>query len=180
MNKLWTPGMSLADYAALWEDMEPHWGQLVGLAMKCKNGTIIECGVRGGVSTWAFLKGLGPQGQLHSVDIDRNVRGMVPADVAEDPRWNLTIGDSKEYLAKVAPKADLVFIDTSHTYLDTAQELWLAMHLAPTIVLHDYLAEDYPGVAKAVHERMRQMRTTNGEPVLTVMPSQWGLAILTR
>ena len=172
--------MSLADYAALWEDMEPHWGQLMGLAMKCRNGTIVECGVRGGVSTWSFLKSLGPDGNLFSVDIDPNVRDMVPPEVAQDPRWYLTIMDSKEYLAKHAPKADLVFIDTSHEYLDTAQELWLAMRLAPVVVLHDYLAEDYPGVARAVHERMRQTHTTNGEPTLTVMPSKWGLAILTR
>ena len=178
MSKLWQPGTTLGDYASAWKDMEPHWAQLVGLAMKCPTGVIVECGVRGGVSTWAFLKGLGPSGRLYSVDIDPTVRVQVPPEVNSDLRWQLNIGDSIDYLQDLAPKADLVFIDTDHTYTTTKAELLLAMRLAPVVVLHDYLALDYPGVARAVHEVMRTMDTDNGEPSLTVMPSEWGLAIL--
>lgn len=177
-DKVWRPGMSLGEYAALWEDMEPHWAQLVGLAMKCPRGRIVEFGTRGGVSTWAFLQGLGHWGELTSVDIDPTVKMQVPPLVDEDPRWRLYTGDSLKL--EIPPGSiDMLFIDTDHTYKQTKAELELGIAAeVPVIVLHDYLAPDYPGVHEAVHEVLRPMRTTNGEPALTVMPSAWGLAIL--
>ena len=50
------PDITLEEYAASWIDMAPHVGQLRELA-KGKD-TIVEFGVRGGVSTWAMLDGM--------------------------------------------------------------------------------------------------------------------------
>src|SRR5688500_20262545 len=69
-------------------DMAPHYQTLIRLARDCH--TIIEWGVRGGVSTWAFLDGLPADGVLVSVDI---VDCVVPRRVSEDPRWTFLVGD---------------------------------------------------------------------------------------
>jgi predicted O-methyltransferase YrrM len=120
-------------------DMAPHIATLTTLARECK--VIVEWGVRGGVSTWAFLDGLPADGTLTSVDI---IDCVVPPRVSGDPRWTFLVGDDLDpAIQKRLPKtADLVFIDTSHTYEQTAGELAYAVTFAPTwIVMHDYVMD---------------------------------------
>lgn len=170
--KRWQEGMDLAAYAAAWEDMAPHVQQLVDLATPCRR--ILELGVRGGVSTAAFLTGLPPYGELWSIDIDPNVPDMVPPWVRNDHRWRFTCMNSKDIFPSV-DAYDLALIDTSHTYADTIVELRHLLLGAKIIVLHDYLDPNYPGVHEAIHEVLRE-----GGLVMTVHPSRWGLAVLER
>lgn len=142
--------IDLQDWAAIQRDMVPHTGTLTALARDAK--VIIEFGVRGGVSTWAFLDGLSPDGQLWSVDIDQN---KAPRRVRSDPRWRFIIGDDNHpHIRALLPQsADLVFIDTSHEYEHTLAELHFAATRNPRlIVCHD---AKWPGVEKAVKEFCR-------------------------
>lgn len=128
-------------------DMAPHYRTLIRLARECQ--TIIEWGVRGGVSTWAFLDGLPDDGKLVSVDI---LDCVVPRRVSEDPRWTFIVGDDLDpaVRAQLPLHADIVFIDTSHTYEQTVAELEIAPDFTPArIVMHDV---NQPQVRQAVDE----------------------------
>jgi hypothetical protein len=170
----WRPGITLTEYAAKWVDMAPHIDALRQYASEAH--TIVEFGVRGGVSTWALLKGLPEDGWLYAIDNDPDVLEMVPPWVLADDRISLTIGDD---LAVDIPveHADLVVIDSGHEYEQTLAELELAVSFVPArILLHDYLYDETPGVRQAVDEF-----TARGDwRLMTVHPSQWGLAVLER
>jgi predicted O-methyltransferase YrrM len=138
---------NLVAWATAQRDMIDHIGTLTRHAQEAK--TIVEFGTRGGVSTWAFLDGLPADGWLWSVDIDDC---MVPARVSEDSRWTFIQGDdtSLAVLDQLPEQADLVFIDTSHTYAHTVMELDFAVTLHPSrILLHD---ADWPGVERAIKQ----------------------------
>lgn len=138
---------TLQAYAERWVDMAPHIATLARYAKEAER--VIEFGVRGGVSTWAILEGLGPDGHLWSVDI--NVC-TVPARVAYDERWTFLHGDDLDSLiqAILPARADLVFIDTTHEYAQTVAELAFALTRKPRrILLHDFVMEP---VAQAANE----------------------------
>jgi predicted O-methyltransferase YrrM len=140
---------SLREWADEQVDMAPHIQTLTKWAAQA--ATIIEWGVRGGVSTWALLDGLSPDGSLWSVDV---VDCVVPPRVSEDPRWVFIVGDDLDpVVIRQLPKTcDLLFIDTSHTYEQTVAELALAVTFKPKrIVMHDFVMEP---VARAAYEFM--------------------------
>ena len=137
--------MGVLDYADLGVfardqvDMAPHIDTLIRLASEAR--TIVEWGVRHGVSTWAFLDGLPEDGRLFSVDV---YRSTVPPRVSSDPRWTFILGsDTDPAIRPLLPDhADIVFIDTSHTYEQTVAELAAALDCSPSkIVMHDYVME---------------------------------------
>lgn len=128
--------MTLEQHAATTRDMVPHIATLQRLASTCKH--VVEFGVRTGVSTWALLDAIPPDGELRSWDI---APLMTPDRCRDDPRWTLTMGDSLK--ADVPWRPDLVFIDTSHRYRQTLGELqWAGERDAGLIVLHDWALED--------------------------------------
>lgn len=117
-------------------DIFEHCPVFVDLVRQLEAQTVIELGTRGGVSTIAWLYGLTEtDGHLWSVDID-------PAPEFEHDRWTFIQGDdlSRSVLDQLPDNADIVFIDTSHTYEDTLAELnvylW-KVRAGGKIVLHD-------------------------------------------
>jgi predicted O-methyltransferase YrrM len=129
----------LQSWADVQVDMAPHYRTLTRQASECR--TIVEWGVRGGVSTWALLDGLPPDGTLWSVDI---IDCVVPPRVSQDPRWFFLVGDDldPDIGRRLPDHADLVFIDTSHEYEQTVGELAYALTLTPArITMHDYVME---------------------------------------
>jgi predicted O-methyltransferase YrrM len=75
-------------------------------------GNVLEIGVRGGVSTSAFLLGLDDKndGHLWSIDIDAKC-----ADVFEHPRWTFVHGDSTTVPLDFPP-IDILLIDGCHLH----------------------------------------------------------------
>jgi predicted O-methyltransferase YrrM len=159
---------NLHAFATEWTDCVPHYPTLIRLAREAM--TVVEFGVRGGVSTWALLDGLPETGHLWSVDI---IDCVVPPRVSADPRWTFIVGDDLDpaIQAQLPTFADLVFIDTSHTYPQTVAELAYAIRMEPArIALHDYALDEVKRAVDefcvgdwhvAVHER-----------------SQWGFVVL--
>jgi predicted O-methyltransferase YrrM len=107
-------------------DIYEHLPTFVDIATRMKAQTVIELGTRGGVSTVAWLYAMEQTGgHLWSVDVD-------PAPMfGAHERWTFIQGDDTkpETLAQLPDKADIVFIDTSHLYVHTLQELNI-YHLA--------------------------------------------------
>lgn len=107
---------------------------------------VIELGVRGGNSTAALLAAvqLNPNSVMVSVDIEDPV---TPVHWAWHPQWTFLLGDDTDpaVFAAVTSRvlaADLLFIDTSHTYDHTLAELRLYGPLVRpggVILLHDTL-----------------------------------------
>ena len=118
-------------------DIYEHLPTLAGMVREHKARHVIELGTRSGVSTVAWLYGLlYTGGMLTSVDIDE------APDVDPGPvSWRFIQGDDCDpaVLTQLEP-ADIVFIDTSHTYDHTLAELNLYRWLVKPggrIVCHD-------------------------------------------
>lgn len=179
--------ISLEAYAAAWIDMAPHIGQLTEFARG--KLTIVEFGIRGGVSTWAMLDGMAYAGQLIGIDIDPDA--AIPARVRNDPRFQLVVGDATQYDQMAWPgmgrgtmpeHADLVMIDAGHEFAETVLELVQAARLTPDVILcHDYFYQHTPGVRQAI-DGYTAPGYLRDEPyrLKTVHPSTWGLAVLVR
>lgn len=116
-------------------DIYLHLPRMVELVDQLDASHVIELGTRTGVSTIAWLYALEGRGRLTSVD-------LAPAPpIGEHDHWSFIQGDdcSPEVIAQMTP-AEIVFIDTSHHYLHTIQELDLYLPLVKPggrIVLHD-------------------------------------------
>lgn len=82
-------------------------------------GNILEIGVRGGVSTAAFLLGLDDkkEGHLYSIDIDPECR-----NIFDHPRWSFLYGDSNVDMFDV-PELDILLVDGDHRYQPALKDL---------------------------------------------------------
>ena len=169
------PDITLEEYAAAWIDMAPHIGQLQEYARKAR--TIVEFGLRGAVSTWAMLDAMPKDGILIGVDIDPDA--PLPPRVRGDPRCLFVVGDAAT-VPLPFESANLVMIDASHEFAPTVAELVRAASLRPDVILcHDYLYKHTPQV-KAAIDGYTGPGYLRDEPyrLLTVHPSDWGLAVL--
>jgi predicted O-methyltransferase YrrM len=104
-------------------DIVEHLPTFVDVVHALKATTVIELGVRGGVSTTAWLYAVADTGgHVWSVDVDPTPAHGTFADTG---RWTFILGDdcSPEVLAQLPRSADVVFIDTSHAYDHTYREL---------------------------------------------------------
>jgi cephalosporin hydroxylase len=114
-------------------DIYLHLPRLVAIVEELDARHVIELGTRTGVSTVAFLHALERTGgRLTSVDLEPK------PDIGDWPHWTHIQGDDlNPAVVSTLDPADVVFIDTSHTYEHTARELRVYRHLAKVIVCHD-------------------------------------------
>ena len=161
-------------------DIYQHLPTFYDLVVSTDAQHVVELGTRTGVSTVAWLHGLDQTGgRLTSVDIDPQ------PDIAPHPRWEFIQGDDcdPDIIARIEP-ADIVFIDTSHLYEHTLEELNIYQWVCRTggaIVCHDTELERPEGapahprfpVKKAVAEFCERMgyRWVNH-------PNCFGLAVI--
>ena len=104
-----------------WSDIEGHLDYFVKCVADLDATRVIELGVRSGVSTAAWLYALEGRGHLWSVDI--NLPGR---PVGGFPNWTFLLGSDldPDVLTRLPSEpVDLVFIDTSHEYGHTLDEL---------------------------------------------------------
>jgi predicted O-methyltransferase YrrM len=82
---------------------------------------VIELGVRGGNSAAAFLAAVERDGgHVWSVDI---VAPHVPTEWHDSPLWDFLLGDDLSLAEQLPDGVDVVFIDTSHTFMQTLCEI---------------------------------------------------------
>lgn len=110
-------------------DICEHLITLWGLVQEVDAKLVIELGVHTAQSTVALLEAVhASDGRLVSVDIDLlpHVIGMLNAYKLLD-RWQFNLMDDIKFGQKwpSGKKADLIFIDTSHTFDHTTKEIEL-------------------------------------------------------
>lgn len=130
-------------------DIAGHLLYLYDITVELGAKSVLELGVRGGISTRAFLTALeSTDGHLYSVDRDIGDLSFRPGQIGGDMeevalrRWTLIRGLSLE--VEVPQLAwDIVFIDTDHGFKITLAELQrFAPHVRPggAVLLHDWEA----------------------------------------
>ena len=143
-----------------------------------KVDTVVEMGVRGVVSTWAFLSGLA---------IGRNDSGVrsligVDSEACEygqpmhlGPAVGIDVRFVKGDSAKVTvPPRDLLFIDTWHIYGHLKREL--SAHHATTsryIILHDTTVDAEGGEALRSKQDVEAMMSLSGYPREEIERGLW-------
>lgn len=117
-------------------DIYLHLPRFVEMVKACNAQHVIELGTRTGVSTVAWLYALEQTtGRLTSVDLD----GKPP--IGDHPHWTFIQGDDMDpAISGSLEPCDILFLDTSHHYRHTLQELhtyrWLVKP-GGLLVCHD-------------------------------------------
>lgn len=137
-------------FRAQGSDIQGHLPFLVDLVESNGYTTVIELGVRSGVSSAAWLYGLSKTGgHLWSVDIDPR-----PYDC---DGWTFIQGDDLDpsVYTQLPDEADIVFVDTSHTFDQTCAEIDLYLSRAKHWMLfHDTDAGPDFGVRPALDHKL--------------------------
>jgi cephalosporin hydroxylase len=130
----------LYDHVSADGDISEHLLYLERLSRDCNS--ILECGVRSVVSSWAFLNGLVKNATngakiLHSCDLDRssNINELEIACVENSVSFKF---HKCSDLVLPYQKYDMIFIDTWHVYGHLKRELSKLHEMAAKyIVMHD-------------------------------------------
>ena len=149
-------------------DINEHLPTLKKYAFLCDS--VVELGVRGMVSTYGLLAGY-PSGMV-SVDIIDPIEVLKETARNEGVEWNFVKGSSLDLTFR---RADLLFIDTIHSYEQLSQELKLhSPHIAKYIIMHD---TNFPEMQKAIDEFLTNNNDWKVKEVLTTLT---GLTVLQR
>jgi hypothetical protein len=123
-------------------DISEHLPTLRDLASECNHVT--EMGVRGIVSTWAFVEGLKKGGTLISIDIQfpaiygGDLKPVIDECKEKGINFTFRLGDTR--FIEIEP-TDLLFIDTAHRYSQLKIELQNHADKARKyIVFHDVVS----------------------------------------
>lgn len=163
--------------------MADHLVRLYNFTAKIpvKEKVVVELGVRYGTSTAALLAAVNDSGgHLYSIDI-----GAYPETqkiYKDEPNWTFIQGDDMEVVKGWKKPIDHLFIDTSHTFDHTLNELrewgnWVK--LGGKITLHDlYVRDDEKSeVWDAIEQHIKENpRKYN----FKVFEGSYGLGVLRR
>ena len=140
-------------------DMYGHLMTLYMLSVEMKLRTIVELGTRNGVSTTAFLyaaKEIG--GHVYSFDIDPSVEArMTVVKSGLQSYWTFT--QANDLLAEWDSPINHLFIDTTHTLVQTLAELQkYEKHVSRggIITMHDIVR--HPGVNEALRRFVEERK----------------------
>ena len=117
-------------------DIAGHLQRLHDLVGETGAKHVIECGVNTGMSTIAFLAS---GAVVYSCDY-ADVRQVVRPEVNAAQNWHLAICDDREWAVPDHRPAKVVFIDTSHTYqhsLDELAKYWPMVAPGGAMAWHD-------------------------------------------
>lgn len=172
--------------------MAAHMPTLYLLAENWSFGELVELGVGRGWSTVSFLSAVsGIVGKkLRSFDIDPVRHSAVVQASGLDAQglsdyWDFKVCDSVAAAERFEDRSvSLLFVDTTHTYEKTRQELeaWLPkIHPDGVICGHDYYLYEHPSWTKVsgVHTAVNEFSERHKERFrLQLIPNDFGLFIL--
>ena len=149
-------------------DINEHLPTLKKYASLCES--IVELGVRDVVSTYGLLAGY-PSGMI-SIDIIDPIESLRETVKNEGVDWGFIKASSLDIKFI---RADLLFIDTIHSYEQLSQELKLhSPHTTKYIIMHD---TNLPEMQKAIDEFLTNNNDWKVKEVLTTLT---GLTVLQR
>jgi hypothetical protein len=138
-------------------------------------GTVLELGVRGGISTSALLAGVEQRGgEVWSVDVDPSCSTAYAAH----PLWHFVCSDSRDpaplTVAGLPSEIDVLFVDTLHEYEHVREELAVwgpRVRRGGIVLVHD--TDTFPEVRHAVEDYARR-KGLHSE----FLPSSNGLGVI--
>lgn len=123
-------------------DINQHLLLLYGLVLAIEAKTVLEIGA--GQSTFALTAAVNQtKGQFYSIDLTKEARERLfpnAPDLDQEKRFHFLQGDSLKVVNKWDVWIDLLFIDSSHEYNQTLEELekWTTyVKKGGFIVMHD-------------------------------------------
>lgn len=156
-------------------DIRDHLPMLCHLAQSCQ--VVCECGVRGVVSTWAFLHGflsshsnLNHQTtkRLYCVDIElsENITNLLDfAPQLSSHNINVHFLQHNSATVELPEAVDMLFIDTWHIYGHLKRELeFHHANVKKYIVMHDVEVDALDGEAVRCGQDIDSMATISGYP----------------
>ncbi len=157
-------------------DINEHLPTLYKYAMECNS--IFETGVRGCISSWAFVHGLlnnnnGAPKNIYMNDIDEcNITELLNATLNENITveyvWknNLTIDFDETF--------DLTFIDTWHVYAQLKRELEMFSKITNKyIIMHDTTVDEWQGESIRQNMNSVQQSIETGFPIEEINRGLW-------
>lgn len=159
------------------EDIKEHLPTLYRYAKKCDS--VFETGVRGCVSSWAFVLGL-LEGEntnvrkklfmndINNCDVDRLLNTCVGLNIDIKYEWksNLNLDFEENY--------DLTFIDTWHVYGQLKRELdKFSKHTNKYIIMHDTTVDAIYGETIRNRWNAQEQSAQTGFPVEEINKGLW-------
>lgn len=147
-----------ADRLSRWSDIQEYLPLLHETARSYDKVRVLELGSRKGNSTLAFLAAAEEvNGHVWSgdvTDVTLDSEGMLPW--RNNPRWTFVCGDDMDpEIQKWFPReVDVLFIDTSHEYQHTLDEI------------RDYLPRVAPGGVALFHDTNLQLNISGQNTVI--------------
>lgn len=157
-------------------DINEHLPTLMNLAQQCES--VLELGVRGCVSSWAFLAGLLQNNQPKKNLIMNDLNECPVQEVVERGR---SLGVNMEYkwcndldLDVDGIPIDMVFIDTWHVYGQLKRELAKFSKVARKyIALHDTTVDEEFGETIRMGWNAQRQSLETGIPVDEIRKGLW-------
>ena len=138
---------------------------------------ITECGVRNGVSSWAFLYGLNKNKQsnktLVSVDLEpcSNFQSLESFSVSHDISFSFIQTNDLTYNFD---HTDLLFIDTWHVYGQLKRELnKFYPKVKKYIILHDTSVDEFSGESLRYNHNISSLSSQTGIPSSEISLGLW-------
>lgn len=159
--------------AATPSDINEHLPVLFDYTKRCSS--VVECGVRDIVSSWAFAYGLMgvPDNQYTLVDPYRGGEMDSFLTTCRDAGVNAEFVNQSDLECPLV-KADILFIDTWHVYGQLKRELnrWNAS-IAKYIILHDTTVDGERGETIRVGWNATLQSARSGIPVSEINKGLW-------
>jgi len=153
-------------------DINEHLPTLCELARECDS--VIELGVRGVVSSWAFAMGLPEGSRMFMNDLEPcNASPLIRA-AKNEKNIDATFVKGSDLEIDLPEPADLVFIDTWHIYGQLKRELARYEPLAKKyIVMHDTTVDEWEGETIRLGWNAEEQSKQTGWPVEEITKGLW-------
>ena len=154
-------------------DINEHLPVLLSYTKQCSS--VVECGVRSAVSSWAFGFGLmgTPNNQYTLIDVHKGetIDDFLTTCLASGVNARFETGSDLEC---PLVNTDLLFIDTWHVYGHLKRELarWHAS-VAKFIILHDTTVDEVYGETLRMGGDPIEQSTSSGIPVEEITRGLW-------
>jgi hypothetical protein len=163
-------------------DINEHVATLSRYAEECKS--VVEFGVRSGVSSWGFVNGLlkhaseGSRSSIHGYDLDP--MPLPYAIFGREPHSGLASNFTQANVLHIPPvECDLLFIDTFHVYGQLRRELSKhAGGVKKYIILHDTTVDEWEGELKRNGWNATTMGAQTGIPPGELLVGLWPAVML--
>lgn len=154
-------------------DINEHLPTLYTYASECAHVT--ECGVRTGVSSYAFGAALVSRPNTRLVQVDPNSHPNIVQFQAQAKAEGLqSVFHQQSDLVCPIEETDLLFIDTWHVYGQLKRELarWHP-HVRKYIILHDTTVDEWAGETARVGWDANRQSRESGIPVNEILKGLW-------